>query len=368
MSVIEGLARKNGKFLIVDGSSMLSTCYYGVLPREIMFAKTEADKEKYYDKILHAEDGTYTNAVYGMMKMVTSILKKQKPDHIAFVFDKTRDTFRRELYAEYKGTRSATPKPLIDQFVLVEKILEDVGFQVLYSDQYEADDYAGSLVYKFREEIPVVVMTKDHDYLQLVNDDYNVRAWMVMTKQEKALEMYAKYYEPFGISKDDLNLPEKVVEFTAAHVYGEEGVWPDQIVDLKGIQGDSSDNIPGVKGVSSAVPPLLAEYGTVEGIYQAIHEAEDDKVLLKELQEFWKVSLGITRSPLKSLMKQSEEGQICGEEAAMLSKTLATIKIDIHIDQKLEDFSLDFYQEEKLRAWCRKLDIKEMSVFGAEEF
>lgn len=174
------------KFVIVDGSSMLSTCYYAVLPREIMFAKTEEEKQKHYGKILHAGDGTYTNAIFGMLKTIASLLKKQKPGYIAFVFDKTRDTFRRELYAEYKGTRGATPEPLKQQFVLIESILEEAGFRVLYSDDYEADDYAGSLVMKFRSQVPVVVMTKDHDYLQLVNDEYNVRAWMVQAKQEKA--------------------------------------------------------------------------------------------------------------------------------------------------------------------------------------
>ena len=189
------------KFVIVDGSSMLSTCYYAVLPREIMFAKTEEEKQKHYGKILHAADGTYTNAIFGMLKTVASLIRKQEPGYIAFVFDKTRDTFRRELYAEYKGTRGATPEPLKQQFVLIESILQEAGFKVLYSDDYEADDYAGSLVMKFRSQLPVVVMTKDHDYLQLVNDEYNVRAWMVQAKQEKADELYEKYYGPYGLTK-----------------------------------------------------------------------------------------------------------------------------------------------------------------------
>lgn len=352
------------KLVIIDGSSMLSTCYYAVLPREIMFAKTEEEKQKHYNKILQSEDGVYTNAIFGMLKMVVSLIKKQQPDHIVFVFDKTRDTFRRELYQEYKGTRSATPVPLKEQFVLMEQILEDVGFKVLYSDRYEADDYAGSLVMKFRDQIPVVVMTKDHDYLQLVNDEHNVRAWMVQAKQEKADELYEKYYSAYGMTKKDVNLPEKVFEFTAEHVFAEEGVWPEQIVDLKGIQGDTSDNIPGVKGVSSAAPLLLNEYGTVEEIYSVIHEAESDKKALKDLQDFWKNSLGISRSPYKSLTKTGEEGEICGEAAAVLSKQLASIKMDIPLNYKLEDFSAGLYSEERLRDWCDKLNIQTKSVFG----
>ena len=212
----------------------------------------------------------------------------------------------------------------------------------------------------------MVVMTKDHDYLQLVDDEHNVRAWMVQARQEKADELYEKYYGPYGLDKKSINLPEKTFEFTAEHVLAEEGVLPCQITDLKGIQGDSSDNIPGVKGVASAAPLLLNEYGTVEEIYAALHEAEQDKKALKELQDFWKQNLGISRSPYKALTKTGEEGELCGEAAAMLSKELATIKTDIELDYTLEDFELSHYDEKKLRAWCKKLDIKEASVFGAE--
>lgn len=354
------------KFVVIDGSSMLSTCYYGVLPREIMFAKTEEEKKKYYDRILHAQDGTYTNAIFGMLKMVVSLMKKQQPDHIAFVFDKTRDTFRRELYPEYKGTRGVTPEPLKSQFILIEQILKDAGFQVLFSDRYEADDYAGSLVNKFKEQIPMVVMTKDHDYLQLVDDRYDVRAWMVQARQEKAAELLEKYYSFYGLDQSQYNLPEKTVEFTSRAVLGLEGVYPEQITDLKAIQGDPSDNIPGVRGVSSAAPLLLREYGTVEEIYRAIHEAEGHKKTLKELQDFWKHDLGISRSPLKALTKTSEE-ELCGEKAAMLSKTLATIKTDIPISLELSDFSSQCYREDKVKQWLEKLDIKEASIFGTDK-
>lgn len=212
----------------------------------------------------------------------------------------------------------------------------------------------------------MVVMTKDHDYLQLVSDAYNVRAWMVQTRQEKADELYEKYYSIYGVDKKQVNLPEKTFEFTDDTVYSEEGVWPSQIPDLKGIQGDTSDNIPGVKGVASAAPLLLGEYKTVEAVYEAIHEAEQDKKQLKELQDFWKNSLGISRSPYKSLTKTGEEGELWGEAAAILSKELATIKTDIPLDYVLEDFSVSLCREDVLRKWCRKLDIKEASVFGSE--
>ncbi len=356
-------AMREHKFIIVDGSSMLSTCYYAVLPRELMFAKTEEEREKHYDKILHASDGTYTNAVFAMLKAVVSLMKRQRPEYIAFVFDKTRDTFRRQMYAAYKGNRSATPKPLREQFVLMERILEETGFQVLCSDQFEADDYAGSLVHKFRGQVPMVVMTKDHDYLQLVDDGHNVRAWMVQSRQEKADELFNTYGTFWGLGREEAGLPEKTFEFTEELVYAEEGVWPRQIPDLKGIQGDSSDNIPGVRGVSSAAPLLLGEYGTVEGIYEAIHAAGEDKKAVKALQDFWKNALGISRSPYKALTRKGEEGELSGEESARLSKELAKIRTDVEIPQALSDFSAERWDEEKTKEWCRRLDIRVESVF-----
>ena len=90
-------------FLIIDGSSMLSSSYYGNLPKQILFAKTEEERAKHYDKIMHAADGTYTNGIFTMLRTVLKIIKNQKPDHIAFVFDKTRNTFRRGLQRNQRG-------------------------------------------------------------------------------------------------------------------------------------------------------------------------------------------------------------------------------------------------------------------------
>ena len=100
------------KLLIIDGSSMLSTNYYGNLPKAILFVKTEEEKERLYPQILHNAAGEYTNALYGMLRTVLKIVKEQQPSHLAIVFDATRDTFRRQLYSEYKGNRSETPAPL----------------------------------------------------------------------------------------------------------------------------------------------------------------------------------------------------------------------------------------------------------------
>lgn len=311
-------------FLIIDGSSMLSSSYYGNLPKQILFAKTEEERAKHYDKIIHAPDGTYTNGIFTMLRTVLKILKNQKPDHIAFVFDKTRNTFRRELYADYKGTRGETPAPLKQQFILAEEMFQEMGFPVFFSDEYEADDFAGSIAEKFWQQDAIVLMTKDADYLQLVSDERNVRAWMVQVSQEKADKLFAAYQ----VDKERTNLPDKVFEFTEAYIEGEYGLSSgNMVVDWKALAGDSSDNIPGVKGISdkSAVP-LLNEYQTVEGLYEALEEEGTS------IEDFWKESLGLRKGSYKKLTAPG------AKKSALLSKQLATIRRDIPIAAVLSDF------------------------------
>lgn len=311
-------------FLIIDGSSMLSSSYYGNLPKQILFAKTEEERAKHYDKIMHAPDGTYTNGIFTMLRTVLKILKNQTPDHIAFVFDKTRNTFRRELYADYKGTRGETPAPLKQQFALAEEMFQEMGFPVFFSDQYEADDFAGSITEKFWQQDSIVLMTKDVDYLQLVSDERNVRAWMVQVSQEKADKLFAAYQ----VDKKRTNLPDKVFEFTETYIQGEYGLSSgNMVIDWKALAGDSSDNIPGVKGISDKSSiPLLNEYQTVEALYEALEEEGSG------IEDFWKEFLGLRKGSYKKLTAPG------AKESALLSKQLATIRRDIPIAAELSDF------------------------------
>lgn len=347
------------KFVIIDGSSMLTTNYFALLPKAIMFEKDPEKKKLHYKDIMHASDGTYTNAIYGTFKMLKKIIDKQEPTHIAVVFDQTRDTFRRQLFEDYKGNRSETQEPLKDQFVLIEKLLPEMGIQTLYSNEYEADDYAGSLAKKFGSpETTIKLLTKDHDYIQLVNPYTHL--WMMQTKKEAAEELYAKYYYPLGMNQEDINLPEKTFEFTHQTIEQEFGIEPIQIIDLKGISGDSSDNIPGVKGISDKTAlPLIKEYGSLENLFDAIRDVDiDDKKQLKEINDFWK-ELGVSRSPIKLLKK---EGEMEGEKIALLSKKLATIKCDIPIENSLQDFSIEHFNREALASICKRLDIKSLQA------
>lgn len=327
------------KLLIIDGSSMLSTSYYGNLPKSILFAKTDEEKEKHYTEILHTSDGKYTNALLTMLRTLIGIYKKVKPEYIAFTFDMSRNTFRRtELGADfYKANRKETARPLKEQFVQMEELLNAIGCPVFMSPDYEADDYAASLVEKFQgPDLQTYVLTKDHDYFQLVSP--YTRMWRVVTKDK--LEVLKDAYNLCGKDVYDV-LPANVFEYTPEIVYSEEGVYPEQIPALLAITGDPGDGIPGCKGVSSAAAPLVAEYKTLDAIYEAIEDCEGITKNEKELNAFWKESLGISRSPMKALK--------ANKEMVYLSEKLATMKKDIVIQEDLNDLRLNIDIDELIR-------------------
>ena len=312
---------KNNYLLLIDGSSLLSTQFFGSLPRQILFAKTIEEKEKYYDKILQTGDGFYTNGVFGFVKYLLKILREQKPSHIAITWDLSRDTFRREIYPDYKGNRGETMAPLSDQFAICQEVVKAFGIAQFMSGTYEADDFCGTLAEKFKSEIPVFIMTKDNDYLQLVDD--KIKLWLMHGTAEKTDELYKKY----GIDKSKVNAPDRCFVYDKELIKKEFGVEPENVNSLKGIMGDASDNIKGVPGVGEATARLLiGKYHTVDELYRAINNK--DKKELDEIKKAWKEELGINRSPLSYLLKTSDT-ELVGEKSARLSEQLATIKKDI---------------------------------------
>lgn len=317
------------KFMIIDGSSMLSTSYYGNLPKSILFEKDEEKKRSHYGEILHTSDGRYTNAIFTMFRTMIAMYKKVKPDYLAFVFDTSRDTFRRtELGADfYKANRKSTPEPLKEQFIAMEDILQKIGCKVLMDSNYEADDFAASLVRKFEgPDLTTYVVTKDHDYFQLVGD--HTRMWRIVDrkKREQLMEKYGVFAGEQGYD----SLPSNVFEYNKEIVFAEEGVYPKDIVKLLAIQGDPGDGIPGCKGVKAAAVPMINEYGSLEAIYQVIEECEEDAKKEKALAAYWK-EIGITPNPIKKMKAEKEN--------VFLSEKLAQMKEDIAIDEKLEDFA-----------------------------
>ena len=333
----------NDYLLLIDGSSLLSTQFFGSLPRQILFAKTVEEKEKFYDKILQTSDGFYTNGVFGFVKYLLKIIRELKPSHIAIAWDLSRNTFRREIYPEYKANRGETMAPLSDQFAICQEVVKALGIAQFMSGTYEADDFCGTLAEKFKSDIPVFIMTKDNDYLQLV--DENTKLWLMHSSAEKTDELYKKY----GIDKHTVNAPDRCFVYDRELIKKEFGIEPENVNSLKGIMGDPSDNIKGVPGVGEATARLLiGKYHTVDGLYKVIDGK--DKKELDEIKKLWKEELGINRSPLSYLLKTSDT-ELVGEKSARLSEELATIKTDIDITGvELSDLStnIDFENGSKV--------------------
>jgi len=228
------------------------------------------------------------------------------------------------MYDDYKAQRKETDPILSSQFKLIQDILDQIGIKMFMNEEYEADDFAGSIAEKFKNEVDVYLWSRDQDYLQLV--DKNVYLWRQMSKNSLEDTLNITYRNDFR-TDEIKNVPINVFQYDVGYVKQLTGVYPEQIVDLKAIVGDTSDNIPGVKGVSDKTAiPLLQKYGTVENIYEAI-EMNDEKTLSNE----WKEELGIKRNPIKSFEKNKD---IC-----YLSKKLATIYKEIPINETLDDLS-----------------------------
>lgn len=314
--------------LIIDGSSLLSTQFFGNLPKEIIFAKTLEEKEQFFSKIMQTTTGVYTNAVYGFIRVMLKIIKDQKPKYIAVTWDVSRDTFRRELYPDYKGNRGETLVPLKEQFALCQDVLRQMNIPQFMDARYEADDFSGSLCEKFEDKVPVRILTKDNDYLQLITQQTNV--WLIHSTAKKTDELFKKY----NLDRKEINVPDRTFPFTPELVKEEFGILPSSVPSLKGLQGDTSDNIKGVPGVGETTAvALIKEYETVDKLYTAIRDLSEDEK--KQMVEYWK-SIGIKRSPMNYLLKTSDT-ELVGEKAAYLSEQLATIKKDI----ELPDVTLD---------------------------
>lgn len=304
------------KLLLIDGSSLLSTSFYGNVPRSYHHTGDTSG-------IMKTTDGRFTNGVYTMSKVLLNLIEKQQPTHIAVAWDISRDTFRRERYSDYKAHRKETKPELSSQFALMQEVIDSMGGIAQYKlENYEADDIIGTFAKKFENEIPVYILTKDQDALQLITE--TTKVWLNTTKSK---DLWAVR----GLDPSSLSVPAGSFEFTPQTFEEEYGLKPIQLIDMKALEGDTSDNIPGVKGVGpKAILPLLQEYGTVEGIYEALESIPE-----AELKVFFKEDLGISRSPIANLRKESDT-DLVGKKAAYLSKELATIKTDIPVYEELK--------------------------------
>lgn len=259
-----------------------------------------------YGQMMKTSNGIYTNAVFAFANMLNKALKLIKPDYCAVAFDKGKHTFRHDLSPDYKGGRKQTPEELIGQFSIARELVRAFGIPFFEFDDIEADDIIGSLAKSYPLE--TCILSSDHDLLQLIDDTTSV---YVMKK---------------GMS--DI---EKVDE---AALLSDYGLKPYQVVDFKGLSGDKSDNIRGVEGVGEKTAiRLLNQYDTCEGIYEHIDEV---KGKLKE-----------------KLLKD--------RDSCFLSKTLATIKTDLHLDIALDDLKINT-DVAALNAFFAKYEMRSLIV------
>ena len=289
------------KIVLVDGNNLLFRSYYATA---------------YSGNLMKNSKGFPTNALYGFLNMINKIIEEEKPTHMMIAFDKGK-TFRHQEYAEYKGTRSETPSELVSQFPLSRKLCDALGIKYLEIDNYEADDIIGTFAKKATKEgLDALIVSSDKDLLQLITDKVKV----------KLLKTH-----------DYIMMDEK--EFQKTY-----GITPIHMIDLKSLMGDSSDNIPGVKGIGEKTAiKLLQDYESLDNLYLHL---DDIKGKMKE--------------------KLQEE-----KEKAYLSYHLATIYQDVPIDTDLETIKVkgvnvseytEILKELEFFSFLKKMDQKEKKV------
>ena len=278
------------KLILIDGNSIASRAFYA-LP------------------LLSNAAGVYTNAVYGFATMLLKLLDDEKPSHIFVAFDAGKVTHRHTEYKEYKGGRQKTPSELSAEFPVMKEMLDRFGIKREEVPGYEADDIIGTLTKLADQQgIETLVVTGDKDMLQLVSENVKV----LLTRK--------------GISEVD--------RFDTEAIKEKYGLSPQQIIDLKGLMGDASDNIPGVPGVGEKTAlKLLQEYGSVEEVLNHI-----DEISGKKLQE--------------NLSENKKQ--------AIMSKELATIFREMELDVSLDELKFEPYKPEALVPLFQQLEFKSL--------
>jgi DNA polymerase I len=275
------------KVILIDGNSLAYRAFFA-LP------------------LLTNDHGIHTNAVYGFTMMLQNILQEEKPTHMLVAWDAGKTTFRHKTFGEYKGGRQKTPSELSEQFPYIRKLLEAYNIKQYELDQYEADDIIGTLSREGNEAgVEVVVFTGDKDLTQLATEHTTV----LITRK--------------GITDTEKYTPEHIVE--------KYGITASQMIDMMGLMGDPSDNIPGVPGVGEKTAlKLLKEYGSIENVYKSL-----DKITAKKLNE----------------------NLTANEEIAYMSRDLATIVVDAPITVKIDELSYSGPDNEALTSIFQQLNF-----------
>ncbi|MBQ3553096.1 MAG: DNA polymerase I [Clostridia bacterium] len=293
------------KFLILDANSIINRAFYGI-------------------RLLTTKDGTYTNAVYGFLTILFRYTKEIAPDYIAAAFDLKAPTFRHKMFDGYKATRKGMPEELVPQVPLMKEVLSAMNIPILEKEGFEADDIIGTVSRMCEEEgFECDILTGDKDDLQLASDASKV--YLVTTRM--------------GNTQTEIFDAEKVME--------KYGVTPKEFIEVKALMGDTSDNIPGVRGIGEkGALSLIQSFHSLEDIYEKLDEAALGKAVKAKLTD--------------------------GKEDAFLSRTLATIDRNVPLDLALSDAKIKPYQTDKLKEIFTRLEFKRFlkelpQVDGGEE-
>ncbi|WP_404329507.1 DNA polymerase I [Mesobacillus maritimus] len=287
------------KLVLIDGNSIAYRAFFA-LP------------------LLNNDKGVHTNAVYGFTMMLMRILEDEKPSHILVAFDAGKTTFRHSTFTEYKGGRQKTPPELSEQFPFIRELLKAYSIPQYELVNYEADDIIGTLsTVAERDGFEVKIISGDKDLTQLSSDKTTVS----ITKK--------------GITE--------IEEYTPQHIKEKYGLSAEQIVDMKGLMGDASDNIPGVPGVGEKTAiKLLKEFDTLENLLGSVEKVSGKK-LQEKLQEF--------------------------KEQAIMSKQLATITKEAPVKLELSELEYEGYQKEELVKLFKELGFNSLiEKVGGEDF
>lgn len=283
------------KIVLIDGNSILNRAFYGIMG----------------NKMLMTPDGKYTNAVYGFLAILFKVLEDIEPEYLMVTFDLKAPTARHKMYDEYKATRKGMPNELAEQMPILKDILHSMNITIIEKEGYEADDVLGTVSKKAEKEgFDVTIVSGDRDTFQLTSNKIKVR--IPHTKMGKT----------------------ETEVFDENAVIEKYGVTPKQLIEVKGLQGDTSDNIPGVPGVGEKTAlELVKKYKTIDGLYEAIEKGEDD------------------------LKPKTKEKLIANKELAELSRTLGTINLEVPIEEKIEEFKIKEWNNEEVLAKFKELNF-----------
>ncbi len=283
------------KIVLIDGNSILNRAFYGIMG----------------SKMLMTPDGKYTNAIYGFLAILFKVLEDIKPEYLMVAFDLKAPTARHKMYEGYKANRKGMPNELAEQMPILKDILRSMNIAIVEMEGYEADDILGTIAKKAeKKRLDVTIVSGDRDTFQLTSNHIKVR--IPHTKMGKT----------------------EVDVFDEEAILEKYGIMPKQLIEVKGLQGDTSDNIPGVPGIGEKTAlELIQKYHSIANLYL---EIERDKADLKP---------------------KTKEKLVTNRELAELSRTLGTINTEVPIEEKVEDFKRQEWNEEEVYAKFKELNF-----------